>query len=87
MGNFSAEMADVNENFQKLLSEGFAEQEGTIIEYIKEGQESGDIDASVPAELLGSSIINGWHGALIRMKAEANMKPLEDFQNFFLKRL
>ena len=87
MGNFSAEMADVNEKFQELLSRGFGEQEGVILECVKEGQESGDIDSSLPAELLASSIINGWHGSLVRMKAEADIKPLEDFQKFFLERL
>ena len=87
MSNFSAEMADVNEKFQHLLAKGFAEQEGVIIDCIREGQETGDIDAALSAELLGSSLINGWHGALVRMKAEASMKPLEDFQKFFLDRL
>ncbi len=87
MSNFSTEMADVNEKFQQVLSRGFAEQEGTILECIREGQETGDISDELPAELLASSIINGWHGALVRMKAEANMKPLEDFRKFFLDRL
>jgi TetR/AcrR family transcriptional repressor of nem operon len=87
MSNFSAEMADINNQFQNLLAKGFAEQEGTIRECIAEGQESGEISTDVPAELMAASIINGWHGALVRMKAEANMKPLEDFQKFFLNRL
>lgn len=87
MSNFSTEMADINENFQSLLSQGFKEQEEIIVQCIKEGQETGDIRNDLPADVLGSSILNGWHGALVRMKAEANIKPLEDFKLFFLERL
>ena len=87
MSNFSAEMGDINEQFRNLLSTGFREQEDVIIDCIKEGQAIGEIDSDISPELLGSSLINAWHGALIRMKADADVKPLESFQKFFLDRL
>lgn len=87
MSNFSTEMADVNDNFRETLARGFKEQEEVIIQCVNEGQEMGDIDNSLTPELLGSALINGWHGALVRMKADATLKPLQDFQKFFLDRL
>ncbi len=87
MSNFSTEMADVNDRFRELLSRGFKEQEGVVIQCVKEGQEKGEVDSTLPAELIGSSLVNGWHGALVRMKADASLKPLQDFQRFFLDRL
>ncbi len=87
MSNFSAEMADVNDQFRELLDRGFREQESVIIECVREGQELGEISNSLDPELLGSSLINGWHGALVRMKAAGDLKPLQDFQKFFVDRL
>ncbi|RNC84490.1 MAG: TetR family transcriptional regulator [Balneola sp.] len=87
MGNFSTEMADVNESFRILLDQGFDEQEQVIIECLKEAQSQSEIDEQTDVELLGSSIINGWHGALVRMKASATAKPLEDFKKYFLANL
>lgn len=84
MSNFSVEMADINDHFRELLSRGFNEQESVIVQCIKEGQDLGEIKSDLPAELLGSSILNGWHGALIRMKAEASVKPLDDFMKFYV---
>ena len=87
MSNFSTEMADINEKFRTLLDKGFEEQEAVIIDCLKEAQKNGEIDQSIDCELYGSSLINGWHGALIRMKAAADAKPLEDFRKFFINRL
>ncbi len=87
MSNFSTEMADVNEAFRSLLDDGFREQEQVIIDCLTEAQSSGEIDKQIDVELLGSSILNGWHGALVRMKTTANAKPLEDFKKHFLLNL
>ena len=87
MSNLSTEMGDVNENFRQLLDQGFQDQQGVIMECLQEAQDKGQLEASVDIDLLGSSIINGWHGALVRMKATGNDKPLDDFKKFFLDRL
>ncbi len=79
MSNFSTEMADVNENFRNVLSQGFASQEAIIVQCIEEGQELGEIRSDIAASDLGSFVINGWHGALVRMKAEASARPMEVF--------
>lgn len=84
MSNFSTEMADINENFRQLLQSGFDQQESIIIKCLKEAQAHGEIDQSLDCDLLGSSLLNGWHGALVRMKSTANNKPLKDFRKFFL---
>lgn len=87
MGNFATEMADINESFRALLEQGFEEQEGEIIACLQEAQADGSLAKEADVNLLGSSIINGWHGALVRMKAAANDKPLNDFKRHFLDTL
>lgn len=87
MSNFSTEMADVNENFRSALKKGFNEQEATIVQCLVEAREHGGIPEDIDCQLYGSSIINGWHGALVRMKAEGNAKPLNDFKKFFIDKL
>ncbi len=80
MGNFSGELADVNEKFRQLLDKEFDSLESIITGCIKEGQEAGEINTSLDPATLGSFLLNGWHGALIRMKSTGTVKPLEDFK-------
>ena len=87
MGNFSAELADINDKFQSKLESGFLDQQGVIVKVLKEAKEGGELEGSWDAELLGSFIINSWHGAMLRMKASGDDKPLKDFQKVVFDRL
>jgi len=80
MGNFSQELADVNERFRALLDDAFADCEQIISSCIKDAQKLGEINTSLEAEKLGHFILNSWHGALIRMKSSASIAPLEEFK-------
>lgn len=80
MGNFSVEMADVNENFREILEEEFHAQEAVVIQCLKEAQEIGELRKEADADRLGSFFINSLHGAYVRMKATESAKPLEDFK-------
>ena len=81
MGNFSQELGDVNENFRALLDVKFLEIESIIAQCIKQGQDLGEINPSIDSKTTAAFILNSWHGALIRMKAAADRKPLDDFHN------
>ena len=85
MGNFSAEMADVNENFREVLDKEFRAQESIINECIREGQENGDIRKDISSSTMASFVINSWHGSLVRMKATASSKPLDDFLSMIIQ--
>lgn len=81
LSNFSAELGDVNENFRYKLEEGFNTLEGLLQKCLEEAKQDKDLNSKLHVESTAGFIINSWHGALVRMKATASAKPLEDFKN------
>ena len=53
--------------------------EAIIIQCLNEAKALGEIGEDRNTKLIGSFILNSWHGALMRMKSTANRKPLDDF--------
>lgn len=87
MGNFSLELADVNEKFRVLLDRNFEIIQDIIKECIIEGQELKEINSSLEADTMASFILNSWHGAILRMKSTADSKPLGNFKDIIFKML
>ncbi|WP_353780146.1 TetR family transcriptional regulator C-terminal domain-containing protein [Winogradskyella sp. 3972H.M.0a.05] len=81
MSNFSQELGDVNESFRVLLDSKFLEIESIIAQCIEQGQDIGEINTEIDSKATAAFILNSWHGALMRMKASASIKPLNDFFN------
>ena len=87
MSNFSAELSDVNENFRNLLDEQFNEIENIIIQNLKRAQDENEISSELDVESTGAFILNSWHGALVRMKATADIEPLGDFRTLIFNNI
>ena len=87
MGNFSLEMADVNEKFRALLEKEFDGLESLLAACIAEGQHLGEINSTTDSQTLAAFVLNSWHGAIVRMKSTASIKPLEDFRNLIFNHL
>lgn len=87
MGNFSVELADVNDKFREVLDEEFKAQEAVMVACLKEAQELGEIAENINCDMMGSFMINSLHGAYVRMKSTESAKPLEDFKTSILSML
>lgn len=87
MSNFSAEMADVNERFRILLDDEFTRLQLIMEQCITQGQEDGSIDSSQASSDLAQFVLNGWHGALVRMKTTGTSEPLKNFKDLILTRI
>lgn len=87
MGNFSLEMADVNESFRKILDDKFEDIQQIIATCIEQGQEENVIKSDMDADTMAGFMLNSWHGALIRMKATSSAKPLQDFRKLIFQQL
>ena len=81
MSNFSAEMADVNENFRELLDREFNGCQSAVAYCLNEGIKSGDFRPDLNPETTASFIVSSWHGALVRMKSSGNESPLYAFRD------
>lgn len=87
MGNFSTELADVNEKFRFLLDNEFDKCEAIIAQCLIEAKEKSELSEKSNPKQLAAFILNAWHGAMLRMKSTGNSKPLEDCKVMVLNHL
>ena len=84
MGNFSAELSDVNEKFRELLDDEFNRCEAVIKECLDEAVEQKEVNAAMDTSQTAAFILNSWHGAMLRMKSTGNSKPLMDCRDMIM---
>ncbi|MEO0376789.1 MAG: TetR family transcriptional regulator C-terminal domain-containing protein [Cyanobacteria bacterium P01_A01_bin.17] len=79
-GNLSQELAIQSPVLQEALDRAFNRLQSYYIACLDEAQKAGEIDKNADPELLGTFIYNGCQGAMVRAKAQGNVKALEQFQ-------
>jgi len=79
LGNFCQELGDVDDAFNKAISNGFTKMKSSYQNCVQEAIDNKDIYSDYNSGELADYILNGWQGALLRMKAERNTKSLELF--------
>lgn len=82
IGNLSQEMADLSPPFQAKLKEAMDIMVGIYAGIIREGQDSGEISPRLDAHKAAEFLVSSWEGALLRMKIEKSLEPLEIHQRF-----
>lgn len=78
-GNLSLEMADQSAAIQARLSAGFARWQATLAAVFYEAAGHGDLPPGTDPDALAAFCLDGWQGALVRMKAEKSAAPLHLF--------
>ena len=79
LGNLSAEIADHSETVRGRLRAAFAEWQTMLRDLLVEAQARGDLRAGLEPGALAAYLVDGWEGALLRMKAEKTDRPLRLF--------
>jgi TetR/AcrR family transcriptional repressor of nem operon len=87
LGNLALEMGDINEKFGDRIAQGFEEIESKILGCLNDAKKSGDVPKSVNAESAASFILNSWEGALVRVKVDKSLKPLDLLEDFIFKKI
>ena len=89
LGNLALEMGDINERFAERISLGFEEIESKILGCIKinDAKKSGDVPKSVNAAAAASFIFNSWEGALVRVKVQKSLRPLDLLEDFVFNKI
>jgi TetR/AcrR family transcriptional repressor of nem operon len=80
IGNLSLEISTESKRLRTRLSHIFAEFREPFAECIAEAQAAGEIAGHFPARDLADFLVDGWHGAMLRMKVDRSSKPLEQFK-------
>ncbi|MGO4328204.1 TetR family transcriptional regulator C-terminal domain-containing protein [Cupriavidus sp. 2TAF22] len=85
MGNFTLETADESDLIRGRLAENFQIWSAIFASTIEEAQQAGSIKNGMPASVLADFVLNSWEGAMLRMKAEKSVTPLEEATEVILQ--
>ncbi|RMF57090.1 MAG: TetR family transcriptional regulator [Calditrichaeota bacterium] len=81
LGNLALEMGDIHPLFAQKISDSFQQMESYIQECLVDAQKAGEIPARLDAGQVAYFILNGWEGALVRMKVERSLKSLDTLED------
>lgn len=83
IGMLSQELSAQNEPFRHLLRESLDQWQGAFEQCLTEAQTQGEIRAGRDLTQLARFCLNGYQGALLRMKATKDITHLTDFVDQF----
>ena len=87
IGNFTLEMADINDRFRNHLRNIINESSVLIAEQIKFAQEKKEITNMDDPKALADFIFFSWEGMIMQMKVERSPEALEKFNHFIFQQL
>ena len=79
LGDLGAEVSDGIEPIRARNHAAYGAWDSDVAQVNAEGIECGDIKPMGPPMPVARYLINGWEGALLRMKAEKSSAPLDEF--------
>jgi TetR/AcrR family transcriptional repressor of nem operon len=82
LGSMSLEIADHSPKLQIQLKQIFTAWQAGIADILRQAIKRGDLEESTQVDPLAEFILNSYEGALVRMKAEQNDEPLDNFLYF-----
>ncbi|ADV84161.1 TetR/AcrR family transcriptional regulator [Terriglobus saanensis] len=82
VGNMSLEIADHSTKLQTQLEATYAAWQGGIADLLRQAIKRGELRKSVKPDALAEFILNGYEGALVRMKADQSDRPIKNFLYF-----
>jgi TetR/AcrR family transcriptional regulator, transcriptional repressor for nem operon len=84
LGNLMGEIGDTSEIARAALQNAVHRYRDLIKTAIARAQFEGSIRDDINAELLADLLVNGWQGALLRMKIERSVAPLQECRGALL---
>jgi len=87
LGNMSQEVADHSASMQPLLRDKFKMWQAAFTEVIKQAKVRGDLPENTKPNEIAAFLLNGWEGALVRMKADKSAVPSQEFVQFAFQRV
>ncbi len=82
LGNLAQEMSDLSARMRERLQQALGSIGSGIASLLREAQRQGDIPKNLDPDQTAGFILDAWEGALLRMKTEKNVEPLDRFLDF-----
>lgn len=80
IGNLGQELSSHSDVLRDRLEQVFRGWEQNFIACLSDARAAGEIDDSLDPETLGSFILVGWEGAILRAKTARSVQPMEAFE-------
>ena len=84
VGNMSTEMGDIHPIISQRLTRFFEKMHQLFSTCIQEGQELGEIKATLDPVETAEFITSSWQGAVLKMKNVQNATPLDNFMKMII---
>jgi TetR/AcrR family transcriptional repressor of nem operon len=84
LGNLMGEIGETSEKCRAALHAAVARYRDKIAEALHRGQHEGVFRTDLSAGSMADLLVNQWQGALLRMKIEQSVQPLQDCSNCLL---
>ena len=85
MGNVAQELTGSSEQVCEAVKSSFAVWVDAIEQFFQQAKADGGIAESYDTRALADMFIDGWQGALLRMKVESSTEPLKRFLKIFMQ--
>lgn len=84
LGNLMGEISDTSELCNQSLKHAVDRYKSLQLKALLQAQEEGTVRKDRSAESMADLLVNNWQGALLRMKLEQSVRPLQAFSDFLL---
>ena len=87
LGNLAQEMSDLSPVMRERLRHALNLVASRISHLLQEARDKGQLPEGLAPQQTGEFILDAWEGALLRMKAEKSVEPLDRFLHFIFDRI
>ena len=84
LGNFGQELAESSDVLRQRIDVHLRRVRSRIETCLAEAQQRGELDAELSVDAFADVMLSAWHGALLRMKVEKSLRPIDTFLAFHL---
>lgn len=79
LGNLIGEIGDTSERCNQALKSALERYQSLLQKALLKAQQEGTVRKDMSAENMARLLVNNWQGALLRMKLEQSVLPLQEF--------
>lgn len=84
LGNLMGEIGDTSELCNQALKSAVERYKLLQYKALLQAQKEGTVRTDKSAEIMANLLVNNWQGALLRMKIEQSVQPLQEFCDMLL---
>ena len=85
LGNLIGELGDTSEVCRRALKETLERYKNLQLSALLRAQQEGTVRVDLNVEIMADLLVDNWQGALLRMKIDQSVKPLQQFVTSLLE--